>query len=51
MKSSATSCGATAYFVMEYNLDKLQKRYPDGFPLPFEASEKRVHVCDISCFK
>lgn len=28
-------------FVMEYNLDKLQKRYPDGFPFPFEASEKR----------
>lgn len=27
------------------------KRYPDGFPLPFEASEKRVHVCDVSCFK
>ena len=27
------------------------KRYTDGFPLPFEASEKRVHVCDVSCFK
>ena len=28
-----------------------RKRYPDGFPLPFEASEKRFHVCDVSCFK
>ena len=27
------------------------KRYPDGFPLTFEASEKRFHVCDVSCFK
>ena len=27
------------------------KRYTDGFPLPFEASEKRFHVCDVSCFK
>lgn len=27
------------------------KRYTDGFPFPFEASEKRVHVCDVSCFK
>ena len=27
------------------------KRYPDGFPLPFEASEKRFHVGDVSCFK
>lgn len=31
-------------FVMEYNLDKLQKRYPDGFPFPFEASEKRADM-------
>ena len=36
--------GATAYFVMEYNIDKLRKRYPDGFPLPFEASEKRADM-------
>ena len=43
--------GASLDFVMEYNIDKLQKRYPDGFPLPFEASEKRFHVCDVSCFK
>lgn len=27
---------------MEYNLDKLQKRYPDGFS--FEASEKRADM-------
>lgn len=33
--------GASLDSVMEYNIDKLQKRYPDGFPLPFEASEKR----------
>lgn len=31
--------GASLDFVMEYNIDKLQKRYPDGFS--FEASEKR----------
>lgn len=29
-------------FVMEYNLDKLQKRYPDEFS--FEASEKRADM-------
>lgn len=29
-------------FVMEYNIDKLQKRYPDGFS--FEASEERADV-------
>lgn len=29
---------------MEYNLDKLQKRYPDGFPFSFEASEKRADM-------
>lgn len=29
-------------FVMEYNIDKLRKRYPDGFS--FEASEERADV-------
>ena len=29
-------------FVMEYNIDKLQRRYPDGFS--FEASEERADV-------
>lgn len=29
-------------FVMEYNLEKLQKRYPDGFS--FEASENRADM-------
>lgn len=36
--------GAPLDFVMEYNLDKLQKRYPDGFPFSFEASEKRADM-------
>lgn len=34
--------GAPLDFVMEYNLDKLRKRYPDGFS--FEASEKRADM-------
>ncbi len=29
-------------FVMEYNIEKLQKRYPDGFS--FEASEERADM-------
>ena len=29
-------------FVMEHNIDKLRKRYPDGFS--FEASEERADV-------
>lgn len=34
--------GAPLDFVMEYNIDKLRKRYPDGFS--FEASEERADV-------
>ena len=34
--------GASLDFVMEYNIDKLQKRYPDGFS--FEASENRADM-------
>lgn len=34
--------GAPLDFVMEYNIDKLRKRYPDGFS--FEASEKRADM-------
>lgn len=39
---TAECFGAPLDFVMEYNIDKLRKRYPDGFSS--EASENRADM-------